>query len=162
MNAVTTSHCSTELKWTNRIIDLQTPQIKKNCARLQQTVCTQRLGSGNNGPIAAVVDGRVKYRRNGLTRAVTTRYENSRRPDGDAMKVEGGRKLLFRPDGQIPRRTQVIEIQDVTPIRRLDQNVKYRFWHQKVVDNCLAAAGNRCRTSRPTGETPVPRLSYEL
>ena len=90
MNATTTSDRSTEMKWTNRIIDLQIPQIKKNCPTMQQTVRTQRLRSGNNGPIVAVIDGRVKHRWNDLNAAVTTCYENSRRPEGDAMKVEGG------------------------------------------------------------------------
>ena len=136
MNAATTNNCSTELNWTNRIIDLQIPQIPKNCSTLQQTVCTQRLRSGDNGPIVAVAHGPVKYQRNYLTPAVTTRYENFRRADNNAKKVEGERKLLFRPDGQIPRRTEVVESQDVTPFRRLDHNAKYRFWHEKVVDNC--------------------------
>ncbi len=95
----------------------------------------------------------VKPLRNDLTAAVTTRYENSRQPNTDAKKVEGGEMLSFRSVGRMSPRTETVATQRVTPICHLDQNANYCRWREKV--------GNICRTStlrtfRPARHGPVP------
>ena len=124
MNAVTTN-------WTNRNVAAEKPQIEKNRGTFQETVGRQRLTRCNNRPTAPADDRRVKYRQNDITAAVITRYENSRRPDRDAMEVEGDEKLRFRPDGRTPPRTETVASQDLPPIHRLDHNANYCRWGEK-------------------------------
>ena len=86
----------------------------------------------------------VKPQRNDLTAAVTTRYENSHRPNTDTKKVEGGEMLSFRSDGRMSPRTETVDAQRVTPICHLDQNANYCRWHEKVGNICRS--GSVCRS----------------
>ena len=134
MNAATTSGCSTELNWVNRNVALWIPEIEKNCATMQQTVRTQRLTEGNHTPIAAVVDGRVKYLGNDLNAAATTLYEKSGRPRGGRLKVEGGGNLRFWPVGLVPPWTETLDAQHVATIRQPARNANFGPGRKKVTN----------------------------